>query len=320
MNDIRKYLQKTQQYKDIKRDVQNALSHSYMLISNDKILVENYSIILSSLIMCNNGNCGECKTCKKITLGSHPDLYFLPQGESVLVDDIKFLIDNSLLVPMEADKKVFIIKEFSTANASAQNKLLKILEEPPQNVNIILLVDNENNVLPTISSRCRKVYIKRLEQDIISEIMSQHTTKPKAQIIAEVCQGNITQAFNNLEDSDYFKYCDSILWVLKRLKSSAEVLPLCAKIAEYKKDISQVLEIFETFFQDILKIRLGKENLIVNKSKKDDLLELSEKFSPTAIDLIIKRIYLNKKQLKANCNPISVIDNLLMYILEVKRL
>ena len=77
--------------------------------------------------MCDDKNapCFECIHCKKVDLSSHPDVTVLPSSEKVLVEDVEKLIDESVLVPLESTRKVYIFDKFSTANMQSQNKLLK---------------------------------------------------------------------------------------------------------------------------------------------------------------------------------------------------
>ena len=68
--------------------------------------------------------------------------------------------------------KVFIFNNFSSANIQSQNKLLKILEEPPKNTFIILNVTNINKVLPTVLSRCKKIRLLPLTKQEIQNNVS----------------------------------------------------------------------------------------------------------------------------------------------------
>ena len=316
---INEILKQTDDYKRFLQDVSGNFSHAYMLISNDKLLLKHFSNMLAHLLMCKNSYCGDCITCQKLDLGVHPDLIQLPNGQNVLTEDIKKIIDNSLLVPIESDKKIFIIDNFSSANVSAQNKLLKILEEPPRNTIIILLVDNENNVLPTISSRCRKMHLNIVPDTQIRRIIISSKYSGDIDSLVELSGGSLTRAINLTSNSSYVELSNVIFDVIKSLNSSSTVLAQINILLQKKADISEIMQLFEQYFCDILLCRLNKEKLIQNKTKLNDLKKLSIVYNPTMIDLIIKKIYLSRQQLKLNCNQVSILDSLLMYILEVKK-
>ena len=316
---INEILKQTDDYKRFLQDVSGNFSHAYMLISNDKLLLKHFGNMLAHLLMCKNSYCGNCITCQKLDLGVHPDLIQLPNGQNVLTEDIKKIIDNSLLVPIESDKKIFIIDNFSSANISAQNKLLKILEEPPRNTIIILLVDNENNVLPTISSRCRKMHLNIVPDTQIRRIIISSKYNGDIDNLVELSGGSLTRAINLTSNSSYVELSNVIFDVIKSLNSSSTVLAQINILLQKKADISEIMQLFEQYFCDILLCRLNKEKLIQNKTKLNDLKKLSIVYNPTMIDLIIKKIYLSRQQLKLNCNQVSILDSLLMYILEVKK-
>ena len=316
---INEILKQTDDYKRFFQDVSGNFSHAYMLISNDKLLLKHFGNMLAHLLMCKNSYCGNCITCQKLDLGVHPDLIQLPNGQNVLTEDIKKIIDNSLLVPIESDKKIFIIDNFSSANVSAQNKLLKILEEPPRNTIIILLVDNENNVLPTISSRCRKMHLNIVPDTQIRRIIISSKYNGDIDNLVELSGGSLTRAINLTSNSSYVELSNVIFDVIKSLNSSSTVLAQINILLQKKADISEIMQLFEQYFCDILLCRLNKEKLIQNKTKLNDLKKLSIVYNPTMIDLIIKKIYLSRQQLKSNCNQVSILDSLLMYILEVKK-
>ena len=316
---INESLKQTDDYKRFLQDVSGNFSHAYMLISNDKLLLKHFGNMLAHLLMCKNSYCGNCITCQKLDLGVHPDLIQLPNGQNVLTEDIKKIIDNSLLVPIESDKKIFIIDNFSSANVSAQNKLLKILEEPPRNTIIILLVDNENNVLPTISSRCRKMHLNIVPDTQIRRIIISSKYNGDIDNLVELSGGSLTRAINLTSNSSYVELSNVIFDVIKSLNSSSTVLSQINILLQKKADINEIMQLFEQYFCDILLCRLNKEKLIQNKTKLNDLKKLSIVYNPTMIDLIIKKIYLSRQQLKLNCNQVSILDSLLMYILEVKK-
>lgn len=62
--------------------------------------------------------------------------------------------------PLERKVKAVLVEEAQAFTDEAQNSLLKILEEPPAFALIILLADKEGSLLPTVVSRCQRIYVK----------------------------------------------------------------------------------------------------------------------------------------------------------------
>ncbi len=76
---------------------------------------------------------------------------------SIGIDEIKNLQIKIFLKPIKSPKKAIIIEDGDSLTVEAQNALLKVLEEPPSHTIIILNVENIENLLPTIISRCQIV-------------------------------------------------------------------------------------------------------------------------------------------------------------------
>lgn len=106
--------------------------------------------------------CGKCRDCRKADSGTHPDITVIRRLEDdkgrlkkeISVDQIRDVIRSAYIAPNEADRKVFIIEDADLMNSSAQNAALKLLEEPPRGVILLLCVRNVGQLLPTVRSRC----------------------------------------------------------------------------------------------------------------------------------------------------------------------
>ena len=123
------------------------------------------AIELSAAMLCENpGNrpCGSCRHCKKSLRGIHPDVMTLTrpydekgrQKKEIVVDQIRDMASTALIMPNEAERKVYIIRDAGAMNDNAQNALLKLLEEPPWFDAFILVCDNPKLLLETVRSRC----------------------------------------------------------------------------------------------------------------------------------------------------------------------
>jgi DNA polymerase-3 subunit delta' len=112
--------------------------------------------------------CRDCRGCRLVASGNHPDLHRLaPEGPGRQIrigapreperGTIRHLIGELALLPVEDGPRVAIVEEAHRLNDAAQNALLKILEEPPPGVTIVLCADEEECLLPTVRSRCVRV-------------------------------------------------------------------------------------------------------------------------------------------------------------------
>ena len=135
------------------------LSHCYLLSGADEIVVNTFARLVAKEIFCvsKNGICDECLNCKKVSHNNMVDLITYPKGDKgLVVDDINEIVSDAFVRPVEAEYKIYILKNFDDATIQAQNKILKTLEEPPKNIIFILTTTNIDLVLPTILSGQKK--------------------------------------------------------------------------------------------------------------------------------------------------------------------
>ena len=147
------------------------LSHAY-IIAGPEAEAEEKARALAKAMLCSGPEasrpCGLCGNCRKVDRGSHPDLSWLrrlpddkgkPRRE-IVVEQIRELSASAAVLPGEAERKVYIICEAGTMNPPAQNALLKLLEEPPRFVSLILCCESADLLLETVRSRCVLLHVR----------------------------------------------------------------------------------------------------------------------------------------------------------------
>ena len=110
-------------------------------------------------------------------------------GLEMKVDDVRKAFENIYEKPFLLDKKIYFIENFEYLNTNSQNAMLKILEEPPYFIVIVLLSKNTNNILDTIKSRCLKIYLnekENIEGDNSLLIMNEDIEENKFNIYRDI--------------------------------------------------------------------------------------------------------------------------------------
>jgi len=135
--------------------------------------------------------CGSCPSCVVFDAGNHPDFHViyrqlirLEKSESKARDLSADVIRTHLVGPaMHTSQmgvgKVFVVEEAELMNASAQNSMLKTLEEPPGRCLIVLLTDMLGALLPTIRSRCQVVRFGALAPEIVARELASRGVSPR---------------------------------------------------------------------------------------------------------------------------------------------
>jgi DNA polymerase III subunit gamma/tau len=117
--------------------------------------------------------CNRCASCKAIDAGNNLDVIEIDAASHNGVEDARELISRSNFAPAMSRYRVSILDEFQMTTVSAQNALLKCIEEPPPHVVFILCTTEAHKVLPTIASRCQIFNFKALSISAIVEQLHQ---------------------------------------------------------------------------------------------------------------------------------------------------
>ena len=120
----------------------------------------------------------------------------------IRVDDAAEVLKTLALKSYEGGYKILIIWMADKMNVDASNKLLKLLEEPPEKTVFILISENEEDIIQTIRSRCQVLHFNGLSEHVIKEaLVSRENIEPKiATKIAHQAQGNYNKALHLLKD------------------------------------------------------------------------------------------------------------------------
>jgi DNA polymerase-3 subunit delta' len=106
-------------------------------------------------------SCGVCESCRRIVVGTHPDVrVILPgskTGQNISIEQIREVRQDVARRPIMGRRKIYLIPSAEAMNEEAANALLKTLEEPPADVTLVLMTASPTRVLPTILSRCQIV-------------------------------------------------------------------------------------------------------------------------------------------------------------------
>ena len=159
MNDL---YQKNEKIKDLllKCIRGSHISHAYMFYGGSRDSRTELGNWFAQALLCSSSEppCDKCLPCRKFLHGNHEDMFRVVKEadrETISVEQINSLADRLSLKPI-GSRYVVLFENAEQMNASAQNKLLKTLEEPVSETIMILLCDKDSSMLATVTSRCVK--------------------------------------------------------------------------------------------------------------------------------------------------------------------
>jgi DNA polymerase-3 subunit delta' len=168
--------------------------------------------------------------------------HIAPEGTFILVDQIRdSVISEASRSPFEGKSKVFILEEADRMNPTAQNALLKTLEEPGEATMFILLSAREEELLETVRSRCRVVHLRRVPEELIAKVLTDEGAPgERAMLAARVCEGDMHRARSLTASSAVWDRRTFWLSIPRRLVSAIDALDIAAEVvAEAKEAVKE---------------------------------------------------------------------------------
>lgn len=107
--------------------------------------------------------CLECPSCMAMARGNHPDFIEIDAASHTGVENVRQIIESSSYMPLNGQKKIYLIDEAHMLSKAAFNAFLKILEEPPLSVVFILATTEIHKIPSTVLSRCFQALFSSLD-------------------------------------------------------------------------------------------------------------------------------------------------------------
>ena len=245
----------------IVKTLQNALAtgklaHAYLFAGPRGTGKTTMAKLLAKALNCDEGighQCNQCKNCKAIIEGTHPDVLELDAASNNGVDEIRELIDKVKYGTILGRYKVYIIDEVHMLSAGAFNALLKTLEEPPEHVIFILATTEPHKILPTILSRCQRYdFTKLSDKDI------------KARLKAVL-------------EKEGVAYNDEAIDIIISLADGGmrDALSILDQVLAYSGNKLDVQDILDIFALESKEEKMALLNAIINKDVSDVLSRIN---------------------------------------------
>ena len=297
------------------------VSHSYILNGSEgtgKRLIADW---FAQMLQCTGEEkpCGRCMSCFQAVSGSHPDIIHVGHEKPNLisVDDIRTGINQTMQVrPYSGQYKIYIIDEAEKMNVQAQNALLKTIEEPPEYGVILLLTTNAAAFLPTILSRCVRLDVKPLPDEMVAEqLVRRGVPETDARRIARLSGGSCGRAFSMSESETFQGMSACVFGMLRQLDRLRvrDIHEFLAEMGKYKEETENALALMELWFRDILVMKAGQDaRQLLFREEREPITRIASGISPNGILRVFDAIQEARERLNANVNYELSIELLLL--------
>jgi DNA polymerase-3 subunit delta' len=228
-----------------------------------------------------------------LLFATHPDFVtFAPDGplRQITIEQMRLLKERAQFKPLHKDRRVFLIDHIDRANEQAANSLLKILEEPPPHLMLVLTAENLYDLLPTIRSRAVSFQLGRLSTDEMRAFAASRSLSSVERRIALAAGSPGLAVSMDLEAYDQRRSA-----MLKLLEVAAGRAPFAewAKHAEAiaprkQEKLELFLAVLYVLLEDLLALTLHAGD-IRNSDIRRDLEKLAAGLSFQWIRLAVKK-------------------------------
>lgn len=128
---------------------------------------------------------------------SNEELKGLKKSAFIRIDDVRTI--NEFLSKRSGNDgwRVVIVDSIDDMNSASANAILKVLEEPPYKTLMLLISHNPNRLLPTIKSRCAKLNLKPLDENMVASLLRRYRSKlgeKEVKNLSAISSGSIGKA------------------------------------------------------------------------------------------------------------------------------
>ncbi len=272
--------------------------------------------------------CGACNACARVASGLHADVRQIsvdPEAAEgprtvIGIEAVRDLISSAHLRPYEGRTRVFIIHGADRLSQDAANALLKVLEEPPPDVVILLTSDNADTILPTIRSRCQTLEFSPLPVDEVARILREEegVSAEQSEVLARLSRGRLGWAVGASRDDTLYAV------VHQRLERIADVAEagvesrfgyadeLARRFQRDRAAGREELYLWLQWMRDLLLMQHGKGERIVNLSWRATLERQAASLTPAQVVRWAHDIMQTIERLDRNANPRLALEALML--------
>lgn len=297
------------------------LSHAYLFEGEKGTRKFETALYFAQMLLCTseeNKPCLECKNCRRIKNGTHPNVYIIePENNIIKKQQIQDLQTEFSKTSIEPGPKVYIIKDIETIHINAANSLLKFLEEPFPNIHAILTTSNINRLLPTIISRSQVVQFNSLNPEIIKKEMMEAGYPEETALITSALTNSLDTAMEIANGEFYLDFVEMVKDIYQIINNHEESLVIYFNennsiIYQDKELIILFLSLLIIYQKDVINYITGNMKSIVFKDSLDTICGIVDHKTKNRLITELEHMLTLKSRLNNYINERLAFENLLL--------
>ena len=307
-------------------------AHAYLLVGPAQVGKGTLAIDMAQAANCLSAEdvpCGRCIQCVRIAAGQHADVVVIgverreedgPPRKEIGIDDVRDVQRQASLKPYEGKYRVFIFDGSEHMSEEAANALLKTLEEPPPQVMLILLACQEEALLPTIRSRCRRLELKPLPLSrMTAELVdARQLGEGDAAVLGRLSMGRLGWSYAALADPSIMEKRNEDLSRIAHLpEASLEdrysyASDLASMYTGAREAGREALNLWARWWRDLLLIKEGAGQYVHNVDWADTLNLMASTYTTGQVVGFIRAVLRTIGALEHNANARLALEVLML--------
>ncbi len=275
------------------------LAHAYLICGADGSGKMTLATEIAAAINCerrdssNTLPCHECNTCRRISARGFIDVKTLTRSAdkaTIGVEEIRDFRDDMFLSSTESEYKIYIVDEAERLTVNAQNALLKVLEEPPGRVIIMLLAESSDSILTTIKSRTQYVAMERFDENALIDALKlkrqsgEITSLPEEDRLRSVlmnADGRIGRALSLTREKGVSEteaersVTEGIVNALRQNTPYSELYTALTALPTKRSELAEAIESIISAICDLIRLKFDKNAPLIFFSSGETARELA---------------------------------------------
>lgn len=271
LNDILGHKKQIEQLKNAVKN--NRVPHAYLFSGPDGIGKKKIAEEFIKFLNCadqdrvNILSCENCNSCLRIQNENQPDYFYITdQDGSIKIEQVRNLASSLSFKNVITKYKCVIINNCELITAEGANSLLKIIEEPGENVMFFLITSNENRVLPTIRSRAQKINFQQLSPIELKELGEKNNLfSENMDFLIEFSQGSFGKLSSLVSDNDFLEELQEFRSIFREVNEK----PLFQVMHQgkiFEKDKKKLLRFLDFYIYTLEKSLFNYSKETINSS------------------------------------------------------
>ena len=310
-------------------------AHAYLIVGPPQVGKRTLALDMARALNCLSTEdipCGTCIQCARVAAGQHADVRVISiqsgaestSRTEIGIDEVRDLQRQASLKPYEGSHRVFVVDGAQQMSEEAANALLKTLEEPPPQVVIILLSPQEDALLPTVRSRCRRLELRPLAvSEVASVLAGTHSVEaPEAERLARLSMGRLGWALSALEDASMVEeHTEEVAGIAELSAGDLEArFAYASELASLhfsnRSTVREALHGWLRWWRDLLLINEGAGEFVYNVDWRESLDRQASQLSTRQAVEVIRSLLRTLDALEDNANARLALEVLMLNIPE----